>query len=189
MVKWIHDNIGEISMKNFTRIVSSASILAFTLSDNIVQYTIDNYDGIADIILMKKTHINSNSVSLDELLEKVNRLQYHNVVLFVADQTIVSTYTNKIKKFMPGYDILAASGEMHPFGSSNKSVLVTYRVMPTFQPDLIISLAGFMAGHARKNWFSSATKNIYYCNDIDDKIKKQIKKDESNIYYKRRNKR
>jgi len=184
MLKWIRDNIGEIIMKNFIRIVSSANILAFTLSEAIVQYTVDNYPDISDIILMRRTFVSSDSTTMDELLEKVNQLQYHSIVLFVADQSIVSVYTHSIKRCMPGYDILTCSDDMHPFASSNKSVVITHRVMAR-PADLIISLAGFMAGHARKNWFNSATKNIYYCQDIDNKIKKQLKKDESNINYKR----
>ena len=68
------------------------------------------------------------------------------------------------------------------------TIYVTTRVMG-IRADLIISTAGFMAGPARKNWFNSAVKNIYYCQDIDNKIKKIIKRDESNFNYKRRNKR
>ncbi len=185
MLEWINDNIGEINMTNFIRIVSSANILAFTLAESIVQYTIDNYPDISDIILMRRTFINSDSTTIDELLTKVNQLQYHNIVLFVSDQSVVSIFEQSIKRCMPGYDIMTCYGDMHPFASSNKSVVITHRVTPTYQPDLIISLAGFMAGHSRKNWFNAATKNIYYCNDIDDKIKKQLKKDESNIKYKR----
>ncbi len=185
MLKWIRDNIGELSMINFTRIVSSANILAFTLSEAIVEYTVDNYPDISDIILMRRTFISSDSITFDELLEKVKQLQYHNIVLFVSDMTSHERYSKIIRKVMPEYDIMTCNGDMHPFGSSNKSMVITHRVTPTYQPDLIISLAGFMAGHARKNWFNSATKNIYYCQDIDNKIKKQLKKDESNINYKR----
>lgn len=189
MLEWIDLNIGEITMSNFVRIAAVSNVLAFTLSDSVVDHVIDTYPDIADIILMRRSFVSSGSTTLTELLQKVKRLEYNNIVIFVTDQSSFRTCMESASKAMPDHNIVATSmKEPQCDFTSNKTVYITNRVVAV-PADLIISMAGFMAGPSRRNWFNSATKNIYYCQDIDDKIKKQLKKDESNINYKRRNKR
>jgi len=186
MLDWIADNLGDVSMVNFVTIVSSAQMLAFTLSNDVIDYTFDNYPHLADIILQRKSFINSDETTFEEMLHKVRRLNYNNIVLFVTDGSSILEYTKAIMHAMPEYNV---SSKQHDIlTDSSKKIYLTSRVM-AIPVDIIISTAGFMAGPSRKNWFNTAIKNIYYCQDIDNKIKKTIKKDESNLNYKRRNKR
>lgn len=187
MLEWIADNLGDISMTNFVTIVSSSQMLAFTLSDDVIDYTFDNWPHLADTILQRKSFINSDETTFEEMLHKVRRLNYNNIVLFITDGSSIAEYSKAITHVMPDYNIISQAGMLTGRGTAKK-VFITTRVMAV-PADLIISTAGFMAGPSRKNWFNTAIKNIYYCQDIDNKIKKTIKKDESNLNYKRRNKR
>lgn len=183
MLTWIKDHIGSMDISNFIQIVSSSSLLEFTLSDNIIQYTIDNHEDIADILLMRRTFINSDETALLDVLQKVNKLQFEKIVMFIPDNTEAGNYIRAIRKAMPDYNVVAGDPGMAM--AEWKTVYVTTKAIAV-QPELIISLAGFMAGPNRRRWFDLARKNIYYCQDIDNKIKKQLKKDESDIKYKRR---
>ena len=189
MLDWIRSEIGDVSMPNFIQLVSASHILAFTLSYNVVNYTFNNYPHLADILLMRRTFINSDEVTLTELLHKVRRLDYDNIVLFVTEASNYAEYAKVIATVMPSYNIITLDTALTAMPDPRKkTVYVTTRVIAG-EVDLIISMAGFMAGPSRRNWLDSARKNIYYCQDIDDKIKKIIKKDESNFNYKRRNER
>ena len=187
MEEWIADNLGPINLTNFVTIASSSQMLAFTLSDNVINYTFDNYPHLADVILQKKCFINSDDVTFEELIHKVKRLRYKKIVLFLVDGSSTLEHMKDVARLMPEYTV---ESDDHAIVNPDSygTIYVTTRVMG-IRADLIISTAGFMAGPARKNWFNSAVKNIYYCQDIDNKIKKIIKRDESNFNYKRRNKR
>ena len=189
MLEWINTHIGEIDMSNFIQLASASNILSFTLSNNVVDYVYQNYRDIADIILMRRSFVSSDHNTMSDLLKKVKQLEYKNVVLYIPDQTLFRESTAAIKSNLPEYSIVAPSSKDATYNfNSTKTVYITNR--PIAVPaDLIISTVGFMAGPSRRNWFNTATKNIYYCQDIDNKIKKQLKKDESNINYKRRNER
>jgi hypothetical protein len=173
MAAWIANMIGPMELDNFVQIVSSSSLLSFTLSDNIIQYAIDNYDDIADILLMRRTFIDSDRTALIDVLRRINKLQFKTVVMFVLESGSIPAYIGVVREAMPEYNVVAADSENAdmPLAPWN-TIYVTSKVLP-IQPDLVISLAGFMAGPNRKNWFNSARKNIYYCQDVDNKIKKQ----------------
>ena len=189
LTDWIRDNIGPLGFLNFVEIVSAAGTLAFTLSDSVVQYTVDNYPDIANIILLRRSLINPDTMQMGEMLKKVNQLQYNTVALFVTNQEDIMDYSIQVSKAMPEYVIISSARNCNTVRQpKDKTIYITHKVTNE-TPDLIISMAGFMAGPARRNWFNSAVKNIYYCHDVDEKIKKQLKKDESNINHKRRNER
>ena len=134
---------------------------------------------------MRRTFAHSGTMTITELLAKVARMQLHNVVIFSNDQTNFSNLTRAVNKAMPEYNVVSsAMQDMNYYAKDNKTVHITNRVIAV-PADVIISFVGFMAGPARRNWFDSARKNIYYCQDMDNKIKKIIKKDESNFNYKR----
>ena len=46
MLKWIENNVGDISFDNFIRLVGLSDILIFSLSQKVVKYTYDNYSDI-----------------------------------------------------------------------------------------------------------------------------------------------
>jgi len=189
MLEWIHVNIGEIHMSNFIKVASASNILAFTLSNDLVDYVYQTHRDIADIILMRRSFVSSDHNTMSDLLQKINQLEYKNVVIYMPAPSLFREVTASIAHRMPGYSIVTTSSNDATYNfNSNKTVYITSRVIAV-PADLIVSTAGFMAGPSRRNWFNTATKNIYYCQDIDNKIKKQLKKDESNISYKRRNER
>jgi len=193
MLDWIHENVGLVEMKNLIKLASLSHVLSYTLTRNLVEYTIRNYPNLYRQILKERSHINPEVEPLRELLLKVNQLGFDNVVFFVID-TEIGELCRAIENLMPDYNItttLATKLEIeshthyqkHNWSHSphkKKEVIITNKTLP-MRPDLIISFAGFMAGPSRRDWFGLASKLIYYCRDIDSKIKKIIKKDESNI--------
>ena len=189
MKKWIQDNIGEVNMSNFVHLVSSADWLVFTLSKKIFKYTIKNYPEISNFILQKKCFVNSDSITLVDFLKIIDQLQYRSIIIFAPDQEKFPIYIDAIREAMPEYNIISQrdtipDSSLYYNADYKKNIYLSSRVT-TVPANLIISFAGYMAGSSRIDWFNSVTKNIYYCQDMDNKLKKQLKKDESNINNKR----
>ena len=117
---------------------------------------------------------------MSELLRMVKRLQYENVILFTSGNNgQVNDFVSAIREAMPDYNI-KAPGLMQPASKSQKCVTITDKVLG--QPaQLIISLAGYMAGPSRLHWFDHSAKTIYYCHDVDTKVKKKIEKEKRKL--------
>ena len=182
MLNWIKSNIGDIHMNNFLHVVSLAGRLAFKLSDKVITKVNQDYPDIANLILHRVSFISDAESTILDFLKQINRLDQQLIVLYVANSSIKQNTLDRIKQTMPEYNVMccAEQTDILNIDSNIKNVIITNKVLPII-PDVIISNVGFMTGPNRRSWFNSATKNIYYCADVDDRIKKYIKKYESNL--------
>jgi len=181
MLDWIKSNTGDIHMNNFLHIVSLAGRLAFTLSTNVIAKVKQDYPDNAHLILHRLSHVSDTDTNNKDFFKQLYELDQRLVVIYMANSIASSDEFDVVRKGMPGYSVTVCTDQTNITIDSNvNNVIITNKVLPII-PDVIVSTVGFMTGPNRRSWFNSATKNIYYCADIDDRIKKHIKKYESNL--------
>ena len=182
MTDWIHKHIGDICMDNFQQIVQCANNLAFTVSRTVKEKIYKEHIDIADIMLQKETYINSNRVAIETVFEKLNQLG-ENIVVIDAPRESFSSLD--VEKYMPDYNLIIYDKNDHNISidPDKKNIILTTSAIPVV-PDIIVSFFGFMSGPYKRGWFNMSKKVIYYCNDVDKKIKRAIRENESNSSYK-----
>ena len=211
METWINDNIGQIEMSNIKQIVQIAHRLQITVSSRVVAKVRSDYPDIATILLHGITVIDINLVSFKEVLRKVRELEANTIVIYTPTGHLLQADMDTLHDIMSDYALTATrrlaqtpstpltTDEEHDSGSDNfsplplrydinsKNIVITNKVCPIV-PDVILSTTG-ITGPLRRNWFSSAKTQIYYSMDVNDKINKKLKINESNIHYQRRDER
>jgi len=198
MLDWIADNVGDIEWNNFKPLALLATKLQFTLSQPVIDLIAARYPNSAELFGNKVTFIPTTEASFSTVLRKVQELDVDTVVVCSmdpVDERIIAYRDLKAlcKSHMPEYNVIivdhaalsTVSATELDLTTHKKNIILTTRVV-TVEPDVIISTVGFMNGSKRKTWFQSATKIIYHCVDVDNRIRKYIKKNEGNIHYKRR---
>lgn len=191
MLEWIHDNIGQIKMDNFLPLAAAARTLAYAYSDVVVKKLAKEYSNFVEPIAFRESWIDENKLPLQDLLKLLADLKYKKIIIYTQtgpednEQWLMSAI-DEAKKQLPTYTFLTDRySDIDVMHINRELIILTNKVLPTI-PDVIISLTGFMIGPTRRQWFQSASKNIFYCNDIDDKIKKLIRKNERNFNNQRR---
>lgn len=163
MREWIDRYVGDINLDNFLPLVAKADALAINLSAPVINKIFNEFEDAASIVACRESWVDPASMELSRLIEILHSMGLKDVVVFTLRDDPAQ------KKILE---------------QSSPAIEVVSKI-PPIVPDAIISTTGFMLGPNRKEWFRTAYKTIYYCNDIDPKIKKIIKKNESNLRNKR----
>ena len=179
--EWIAENIGEVAMHNLLPLAMNANRSAYTISKSVKTLLEINYPHLLEILLQSETLIIPDSKF--DIARVIADTREQNIVFYTMESgAMYDEDAGFIRARFPNYNIWLDDhiGGMDP---TRKNIFITKKVIPII-PDVIVSFVGFMTGPTRKMWFNLAKKKIYYCNDVDKKIKKAIKKNESNSCYK-----